>query len=141
MLNRFRLLYLCGFFFFLTTSLFGTARHCDFSNDGYDDLATGVRGENGGTGAVAVLYGRNGGLSATNNQLFQPNLAGIGDSLACGDFNGDGVDDLAAGAPRANVGSVVQTGAVYVLYHSSVTGRLSTTGAQIWTTGQSRDCR
>jgi hypothetical protein len=45
----------------------------DFNRDGFADLAVGVPYEDGGmvadAGAVNVLYGRSGGLSAAGNQL------------------------------------------------------------------------
>jgi hypothetical protein len=47
-----------------------------------------------------------------------------------GDFNGDGIADLAIGAPRENVGTVSRAGAVHVLYGTS-TG-LSASGSQLW---------
>src|SRR5262245_58709052 len=105
---------------------------CDFNNDGFADLAIGVTGE-GENGAVAVLYGGSNGLSATNNQLFQAgvniDVNGIqllGFSLSCGDFNGDGRDDLAIGAPFSAVNGLLHAGSVVVLY--STTRGLTTTG-------------
>jgi hypothetical protein len=35
---------------------------------------------------------------------------------AAGDINGDGIDDLAIGAPLADPGAVSSAGSVYVLY-------------------------
>ncbi len=84
----------------------------DFNNDGFDDLALGVPGETVGNvpaGAVAILYGRSGGISATAvpDQVFHqdspgvPGSAELGDAFGsmviAGDFNGDGFDDLAVG--------------------------------------------
>ena len=40
----------------------------------------------------------------------------FGSAVASGDFNGDGVDDLAIGVPSAQVGTVIGAGAVHVLY-------------------------
>src|ERR1043166_9472985 len=82
-------------------------RQCDFNGDGYADLAIGLPTEDLGTlsdaGAVNVLYGREGGLSATNNQFWtrsSPNVPGeereadfFGYAVVCGDFNGDKLDD------------------------------------------------
>ncbi|HEB65169.1 MAG TPA: hypothetical protein ENJ02_06480, partial [Chloroflexi bacterium] len=131
----------------------------DFNGDSFDDLAIGVPQEDvetaGGTitdtGAVIVLYGAPGALSANGSQLFtQQDLAAIGFSpqaydyfgfaLAAGDFNADGYDDLAIGVPleTQDAGNLDSAGAVAVLYGSRSDG-LRVDGAQRWTqsgTGQ-----
>src|SRR3990170_3653759 len=81
----------------------------DFDGDGHDDLAIGspfedVSGESN-AGAVNVLYGRSNGLATGGDQLWHQGSPGIpgalerddrfGWSLAVGNFNGDGYDDLA----------------------------------------------
>jgi hypothetical protein len=113
----------------------------DFNNDGADDLAVGVPGEDVGTivdaGAVNVLYGATGGLTGSGSQLFTqvgsaPEFNDLfGRSLATGDFNHDGFADLAVGAPFENSGSTPDAGAVSVLYGSA--GGLTRTGGQIFT--------
>ena len=117
----------------------------DFNNDGADDLAIGVPSEAIGTielaGAVNVLYGSTGGLTAAGSQLFTQNTPGVGgnaedadlfgDALAAGDFNNDDADDLAIAASQETVGSIPFTGAVNVLYGS--TGGLTATGSQLFT--------
>jgi hypothetical protein len=116
----------------------------DFNGDGIDDAAIGVPGEDIGArrlaGAVNVLYGRGGGLTATGNQLFSQDTPGVegssevgdlfGAATAAGDFNGDGRDDLAIGAPGEKVGAVVEAGVVNVLYGRS-TG-LSAINDDLW---------
>jgi len=116
----------------------------DFNGDGKDDLAVGVREEDIGSilnaGAVNVLYGSNGGLSASGDQMWHQNSSGIigvseaddrfGGSLAAGDFNGDGKDDLAVGVDSEDIGSILNAGAVNVLYGSN--GGLSASGDQFW---------
>jgi hypothetical protein len=87
----------------------------DFDGDSFDDLAIGVPTEANGaleaTGQVVVLYGRNGNpafdLSRTlfvdQDSLWGPGAGEPGDffgqTLAAGDFDGDGHGDLAIGHP------------------------------------------
>lgn len=114
--------------------LFGSALAAgDFNNDGYDDLAVGVPGEDGGRGIVAIIYGSASGLNSAGNQVFdQSDLEGTGRQtnnlfasvLAAGDFNGDGFADLSIGTPRHNN----FRGIVHVMYGAS--GGLSTSGNQ-----------
>jgi hypothetical protein len=113
----------------------------DFNGDNYADLAIGVPHENVGSiadaGAVHIIYGSSAGLKATaagdgtgrTNQFFTQDSSNVentneaddlfGSSLATGDFNGDGRDDLAIGAPNEDVLGIVDSGAVNVLYGSS----------------------
>jgi hypothetical protein len=116
----------------------------DFDGDDYADLAIGVPNEDVGivtnAGAVQVLYGAGGGLTATGDQLWHQDSAGIedgaeqndwfGQTLATGDFDGDGYDDLAIGVPAEAVGSLDSAGAVNVIYGSA--GGLAAGGNQIW---------
>ena len=55
----------------------------------------------------------------------------FGFSLATGDFNGDGDDDLAVGVPHENIGSLIDAGAVQVLY--GLAHGTPVTIAQFWT--------
>jgi hypothetical protein len=55
---------------------------------------------------------------------------GVGDTMATGDFNGDGFDDLAVGVPLEAIGNQVAAGAVDIVY-GSATG-LTPSGAQLW---------
>ncbi len=122
----------------------GSSSGCDYNGDGKDDLAIGVVGEDIGAlvdaGAVNVLYGSGAGLTATGDQLWHQDSPGVlggaeggdsfGDALACGDFNGDGFDDLAIGVPLEDIGAIGNAGAVNVLY-GSVAG-LTASGDQLW---------
>ena len=135
----FRFVCLFSVFLFPQFSHAATA-HCDFNGDGFNDIAIGVPGDdvNGNrAGAVSVIYGKAGGLSAANNQLWNRDSTNVlgdavqadqfGYAVACGDFNGDGNDDLAIGAPNSDN----QQGSVTVLYGQKK-WRLSATGNQLW---------
>lgn len=104
----------------------------DFDRDGYDDLAIGASNEDfeGTTtrydvGVVHILYGTDGGLTATDTQLWHQDLSGLlddaeqydafGHALVAADFDGDGYDDLAIGVPGENIGGDDYAGAVHVL--------------------------
>ncbi len=97
----------------------------DFDNDGLDDVATSVPGENFGSfapAAVHILFGSAGGLGATGrNQLIagpsEAQASSWGRRLASGDFNDDDFDDLVIGVPEDDT-PLSNTGAVYVLQHT-----------------------
>jgi len=116
----------------------------DFNNDGFDDLAIGVRGEDIGAsanaGAVSVLFGSASGLTASGNELWHQDVAGVesaaetddifGDVLTTGDFNDDGFDDLAVGVSGEDLGAVVNGGASQIFLGSA--NGLTAAGDQIW---------
>ncbi|MBE7439686.1 MAG: FG-GAP repeat protein [Spirochaetales bacterium] len=77
----------------------------DFNGDGYPDLAVGAAGYNSSQGRVYIFYsGGATGIAATAAGSADVVLTGgcagdiYGDSIAQGDFNGDGYADLAVGA-------------------------------------------
>jgi len=107
----------------------------DFDGDGFDDLIVGVPGEdiaNSGndSGTIQAFFGCPDGLLgepesnvACHRSYWagQVSFGGIenngdrfGAALATGDFDNNGKDDLAAGAPEKDLGGATDAGAVYV---------------------------
>ncbi|WP_181198255.1 FG-GAP repeat protein [Enhygromyxa salina] len=105
----------------------------DFDGDGYDDVAVGVPGDEVGgyshAGSIAVFYGSAAGLTTSGEQILHQDSMAVGgaakpgdflgESMAVGDFDCDGFDDVAIGAPQDDVGSVRDAGAVKVIYGSA----------------------
>jgi hypothetical protein len=122
----------------------------DLNHDGYADLMVGVPGEdvsgNVDAGAVNVLYGSATGLTSAGDQFWTQNSSGIldqaeacdpsnqvcdqfGFSLAGGDTNGDGYDDMVAGVFGEDLAKT-DAGAVGVIFGSAA--GLSSAGNQLW---------
>jgi hypothetical protein len=117
----------------------------DFNNDGYEDLIVGSPREDvtghADAGAVSVFYGTTNGLPAEPDQQWHQDTPGIagapgiaggaeahdlfGTSIAIGDFNRDGYDDLAIGVPTEEIAGLINAGAVNVIYGSPF-------GLQLW---------
>ena len=115
----------------------------DFNRDGYYDIAVGVPGDNNGpffhAGAVNIFYGSETGFTTTNDDYLaftdidpvgaHHNIY-FGAALTTGDFNGDGVPDLAASAPGYDVMGATSVytdeGAVFILWGSSTGSGLTT---------------
>ncbi len=92
----------------------------DVDHDGFDDLVVGAPlsdpGGVSGAGSIYVHSGRFGGLIWQFDGK-QP-YAHFGASVAgAGDVDGDGFDDLLVGAPGADTGGFLDTGAALVLGH------------------------
>jgi hypothetical protein len=124
--------------------LFGSALATgDFDADGYCDLAIGVPGDDGGAGAVNVVYGSVPGLNDHDNVKLSQDTPGIigtaeaqdrfGSSLAAGNFGRNSgrirYADLAIGVPGENG----KAGAVNVVYGSS--NGVTTTGSLLFMQG------
>ncbi len=106
----------------------------DFNGDGYEDLANGCPLEDqsgqSNAGVVLIAYGSANGLCGDPDwpgvYFFQTVAGGnieagdqFGFALACGDFNGDGYDDLAAGAPYDDIAGETNAGCVTIIFGSA----------------------
>ena len=123
----------------------------DFNNDGFDDLvAFGV--SDGciiptptislcpdGKGFLWIVYGAASTSGFRYEKITQdsPGVPGVvedddffGEALAIGDFNNDGVDDLAVGAPGEGIGAIDDSGSVTILY-GAANGLLANAGSSI----------
>lgn len=121
----------------------------NFGNGRRADLAIGVGNEDvrpgDGAGAVHVLYGASGGLSAKFSRFWHQNSRGIvdgaesldhfGDSLAAADFGKSSHADLAVGVSNEDLGGADGAGAVSVIYGGP--HGLSAAGDQLWHQGRS----
>ncbi len=99
----------------------------DFNGDGIDDWMVGTNINQDQLGVVFVIFGRSGGYGSTldlstldGNNGFRVLgehtgawLGQVSDTL--GDMNGDGLTDIALGAPRENY-TGTRSGSTYVLF-------------------------
>ena len=122
----------------------------DFNGDGFDDLAVGVPFEDFpdevDAGAVNILYGSATGLTTRRSLFLHQDIEGVGEvpetgdrfgfSLAAGDFDGDGFDDLAVGVPHEDVGKFADAGIVQIFRGSNVHG-LNRIRDEIWSQNKS----
>jgi hypothetical protein len=117
---------------------FGWAVACgDVNNDNLTDIIIGAYKNDTAThtdaGAVYIYYGDT-PMSAPNVTMIDP-AASMGNdddwfgySLACGDLNGDGFDDVIAGAPGVNRGAGASAGKVFIYYGNNSLDTILTAG-------------
>ena len=112
--------------------LAGTAVHGggDINGDGLSDIIVGAMEDdpNGNiSGAAFVVFGKKDTTAVELSAIeagvggFAINGAAAGDRAGVaasitGDVNGDGIDDILVGAPRADVGGITDAGSTYVVF-------------------------
>lgn len=120
----------------------------DFDGNGVKDLAVGVPGEDltAGTdaGMVNVIYGTSSGLSVTagtnpiaivQSSFGEPVEPGdqFGATLSAWNFGRSAQADLAMGAPLEDIGTLVDAGAMFVIYGGTTGLKPATSTVQTWT--------
>lgn len=88
----------------------------DWNLDGATDVLAGDPGNSSGNGRVTMFFGPD---IQTFAHIVDPTgepQSFFGTDVVAGDFDGDGIQDFAASAKFADVGSVPDAGRVYVLF-------------------------
>jgi hypothetical protein len=122
----------------------------NFDQNDLPDLAIGIPGETtsgqANSGTVYIVYQGVGGLYPESVEGFYRGYNGLtgapnaneqlGFALAAGDFNGDGVDDLAVGIPGATCAGYINSGSVMVLPGRDDLDGLDAAGVSYWSQTQ-----
>jgi len=96
----------------------------DVNGDGFDDVIVGAQladpGAVGNAGEVFIFFGGLGSfdttVDATLTETTPENGAQFGESVASGDVNGDGFDDVIVGASAADPGAVGNAGETFIFF-------------------------
>ena len=121
----------------------------DINGDNYSDIMIGqIQGSYNGDGIVHVVYGSALPFSINLSQTpanvsileAETNNAYLGLSVASGDINADGYDDIVVGARSSDVDERTSAGQVYVIYgkEGNYEVNLSYTNANITISGDDR---
>lgn len=121
----------------------------DFNGDGFDDLAVGVPFEDFpakiDAGAVNIFYGSEDGITTKGALFLHQDTQGVEDaaesgdqfgfSLAAGDFNGDGIDDLAVGVPYEDInrqGKLIKDAGIVMIFNGTEDAGLNRIRERSW---------
>ena len=110
----------------------------DINGDGINDIAVGASGNEGGS-VFTIFMGRTRD-QITTNDFFRIDTDSLGLNLSdgdrfgesianIGDRNGDGINDLAVGAPGVDMGAFPDQGALYILYMDANTNIVNITSS------------
>ncbi|MCP5467836.1 MAG: FG-GAP repeat protein [Deltaproteobacteria bacterium] len=114
-----------------TSQEFGAALATgDFDGNGLTDLAVGIPGDKNHRGSVQIFYSDLAcdGVCHDFSHIIHSDIdtmlgkaetgERLGSSISAGDFNNDGIDDLAMGIPGYSLNDKPQAGALLVMYGS-----------------------
>jgi hypothetical protein len=115
----------------------------DVNGDGKSDLLIGSYNTNSGNGSAFIVFGMAAGwpstptvlsaayMNGTNGVEYDGGFSGgwLGNSIAAGDVNKDGMPDIVIGAPDASPSGNSKAGAVYTVF-----GRTNGCGVNPWPT-------